>query len=130
MTSSTWTKHSQAIERGKGRRIAAARKAVALHLDGSAGARSKNELKALIDLERRKLPEPKFNTHLNGYEVDYHWPGLKLAIELDGPGHDRDRTQQEDAIKERAWRAAGYEFIRVKNPYAVSRAVDLRVRRR
>ena len=79
-----------AIERGKGRRIAAARKAVALHLDGSAGARSKNELKVLIDLERRKLPEPKFNTHLNGYEVDYHWPALKLAIELDGPGHDRD----------------------------------------
>ena len=48
-----------AIERGNGRRIAAARKAVALHLDGSAGARSKNELKVLIDLERRKLPEPK-----------------------------------------------------------------------
>ena len=116
-----------AIERGKGRSIEAAKKAVQLHLDGSAGARSKNELKVLIDLERRKLPEPKFNTHLNGYEVDYHWPALKLAIELDGPGHDRERTQQEDAIKERAWRAAGYEFIRVRNPYAVSPAVDLRV---
>ncbi len=75
-----------AIERGNGRRIAAARKAVALHLDGSAGARSKNELKALIDLERRKLPEPKFNTHLNGYEVDFHWPALKI-------GHRARRTR-------------------------------------
>ncbi len=115
-----------AIERGNGRSTKAAKKAVQLHLDGSAGARSKNELKVLIDLERRKLPEPKFNTHLNGYEVDYHWPALKLAIELDGPGHDRERTQQEDAIKERAWRAAGYELVRVKNPYAVSGLVELR----
>ena len=93
-----------AIERGNGRSTKAAKKAVQLHLDGSAGARSKNELKVLIDLERRKLPEPKFNTHLNGYEVDYHWPALKLAIELDGSGHDRTRTKQEDALKERAWR--------------------------
>jgi len=115
-----------AIERGKGRRIVAARKAVALHLDGSAGARSKNELKALIDLERKRLPEPRVNTELNGYEVDFHWPRLRFAIELDGPGHDRERTQQEDAIKERAWRAAGYELVRVNNPYAVSRLVELR----
>jgi very-short-patch-repair endonuclease len=118
-----------AIERGNGRSTKAAKKAVQLHLDGSAGARSKNELRVLIDLERRKLPEPKFNTHLNGYEVDYHWPALKLAIELDGPGHDRERTQQEDAIKERAWRAAGYELIRVKNPYAVAPAVARRSER-
>lgn len=117
-----------AIERANGRSTKAAKKAVRLHLDGSAGARSKNELKALIDLERRKLPEPKFNTHLNGYEVDYHWPALKLAIELDGSGHDRTRTKQEDAIKEVAWRAAGYEFIRVRNPYEVSRTVDFRLR--
>ena len=119
-----------AIERGNGRSTKAAKKAVQLHLDGSAGTRSKNELKVLIDLERKRLPEPRVNTKLNGYEVDFHWPKLRFAIELDGPGHDRERTQQEDAIKERAWRAAGYEFIRVRNPYAVSRAVDLRSRRR
>jgi very-short-patch-repair endonuclease len=103
--------------------VRAAKKAVQLHLDGSAGARSKNELKALIDLERRRLPEPKLNTDLNGHEVDFHWPPLKLAIELDGSGHNRTRTKTEDALKELAWRAAGYELIRVKNPYAVSRVV-------
>ena len=118
-----------AIERGKGRRIAQRGRRSQLHLDGSAGARSKNELKALIDLERKRLPEPRVNTELNGYEVDFHWPRLRFAIELDGPGHDRERTQQEDAIKERAWRAAGYELVRVNNPYAVSRLVELRAGR-
>ncbi|MDA0172353.1 type IV toxin-antitoxin system AbiEi family antitoxin domain-containing protein [Solirubrobacter taibaiensis] len=117
-----------AIERGRGRRIAAARSAVAMHLDGSAGTKSKNELRALIDLERKRLPEPKVNTDLNGEEVDFHWPRLKLAIELDGPGHERERTQQEDTRKERAWRAAGYEVVRVKSPYGVSRLVDFRLR--
>jgi hypothetical protein len=28
-------------------------------------------------------------TDLNGYEVDFHWPTLNLAIELDGIGHCR-----------------------------------------
>ena len=119
-----------AIERGNGRSTKAAKKAVQLHLDGSAGARSKNELKALIDLERRGLPEPKVNTDLNGEEVDFHWPRLKFAIELDGPGHDRERTQQEDARKQRAWEAAGYELIRVRNAHAVSRALDFRLHRK
>lgn len=122
-------KTQAAIERGKGRRVRAAKKAVQLHLDGSAGTRSKGELRALIDLERRGLPEPKLNTKLNGEEVDFHWPALKLAIERDGSGHDRTRTQQEDATKERAWRDAGYEVLRFRDPYAISRAVDLRVRR-
>lgn len=120
----------QAIERGNGRKIKAAKKAVQLHLDGSAGTRSKGELKVLIALERAKLPEPLLNTDLNGHEVDFHWPDLNLAIERDGSGHGRTRTQQEDAIKDRAWREAGYEVLRFEHPYAISRAVDLRVRGR
>jgi very-short-patch-repair endonuclease len=108
-----------AIERGNGRKVRAAKKAVQLHLDGSAGARSKNELKVLIALERNRLPEPRVNCDLNGHEVDFHWPSLKLAIEYDGSGHDRTRTQQEDARKEAQWRAAGFELIRARHVGAV-----------
>ena len=53
------------------------------------------------------------NTHLNGEEVDFHWPQFKLAVEVDGPGHARPRTRTEDAQKERAWRAAGYAVMRL-----------------
>ena len=40
------------------------------------------------------------------------------------------RLVQEDANKERAWRAAGYELVRVRNPYAVAAVVDARLRLR
>ncbi len=52
------------------------------------------------------------NTKLNGEEVDLHWPDLELAVEVDGQGHTRPRTQREDALKARFWRDAGYEILR------------------
>src|SRR6185503_20259947 len=45
----------------------------------------------------KDLPEPLVNTNLNGHEADFHWPARKLVVEVDGPGHDRPRTQREDA---------------------------------
>ena len=93
-----------AIERGNGRSTKAAKKAVQLHLDGSAGARSKNELKVLIDLERRKLPEPKFNTHLNGYEVDYP---LARAEAWPSSSTDPATTENERSKRTRSRNAPG-----------------------
>jgi very-short-patch-repair endonuclease len=61
----------------------------------------------------KNLPEPLVNTKLNGEEPDFHWPAHKVVVEVDGPGHERPRTQREDARKEAAWRAAGYEVLRV-----------------
>ena len=61
----------------------------------------------------KDLPEPLVNTKLNGEEADFHWPARKLVVEVDGPGHDRPRTQREDARKEAAWRAAGYSVLRL-----------------
>jgi len=54
------------------------------------------------------------NTDLEGHEVDFQWPSLKLAIELDGVHHARARTKQEDAKKEAAWRAGGFEVLRFR----------------
>jgi very-short-patch-repair endonuclease len=53
----------------------------------------------------------------------------RLALELDGPGHDRTRTQREDERKEAAWRADGFEVLRFKETQlrAATHAVAARV---
>ena len=102
-----------AIARANGRRnLNKLELAIQMHNDGSAGTKSRGELKFLIQNERAGNPEPLVNVHVNGYEVDFHWPELNLALELDGSGHERERTKKEDEIKERAWREAGYTVLR------------------
>ena len=102
-----------ARKRANGRRnVKRLDQALALRASGSAGARSRNELRFLALLEQSGLPEPVVNTPLNGYEVDFHWPDRAFAIELDGPPHRRTRTQREDRKKEAAWRAGGFEVLR------------------
>ncbi len=86
-------------------------RALELRAAGSAGLKSRNEAAFLSML--KNLPEPLVNTKLNGEEPDFHWPEHKVVVEIDGPGHERPRTQREDERKEAAWRAAGYEVLRV-----------------
>ena len=86
--------------------------AIAYHLSGSAGFRSRGEASLYQAIEAAGLPLPLVNTKLNGEEVDLHWPELKLAVEVDGTGHARPRTMREDALKTRLWREAGYEVLR------------------
>jgi len=122
----------QARERANGRHhLERLDQAIAMHLAGSAGARSRVELRFLATLEQRGLPEPLVNTPLYGYEVDCHWPGLSLAIELDGPHHRRRRTKTEDAKKEAAWRAGDFEVLRFRQTElrAATEAVAARARR-
>lgn len=57
------------------------------------------------------LPQPLVNTKIEGIEVDFAWPGL--VVELDGPGHARPRTQQDDARRDAKLKAAGYAVTRV-----------------
>jgi hypothetical protein len=101
-----------AMQRANGRHnLKTLHKALALNAAGSAGTKSRNEVAFLSMLKH--LPEPLVNTHLNGEEVDFHWPQAKLAVEIDGPGHARPRTRQNDARKEAIWQAAGYEVVRI-----------------
>jgi hypothetical protein len=81
--------------------------AIALYNAGSAGTRSGAEdaFLALID------QEPRVNTDLHGFEVDFHWPELKLAVEIDGPHHGRPRDRDADARQDRALQAAGYDTL-------------------
>jgi hypothetical protein len=107
-----------AMERATTRRnLKVLEKALELNAAGSAGTKSEPEDRKLAEIEAAGLPEPLVNVHVEGIEVDLHWPEMKLALEVDGPGHGRPRTQCEDAAKTERLRAAGYEVMRASaNP--------------
>ncbi|MBE2316814.1 type IV toxin-antitoxin system AbiEi family antitoxin domain-containing protein [Solirubrobacter sp. CPCC 204708] len=105
-----------AIERNLGRKIRTAREAIELYESGSAGTRSREEVKAITLLKAAGLPEPLVNTRLLGEEVDFHWPARKLVIELDGPGHSRAPIRRDDARRDRLLRDAGWTIERVSEP--------------
>jgi very-short-patch-repair endonuclease len=96
--------------------------ALALFRAGSAGTRSANEV-LFLTLD---LPDALVNTQLHGFEADFHWPELKLNVEIDGPQHD----PVADAIRDRALNAVGYTVLRFtqeqmrERPDAVLRAVS------
>ena len=81
---------------------------MALYAAGSAGTRSGAE-DALL---RLVADEPLVNVELLGFEVDFHWPQRRLAVEIDGPAHGRPPSVAEDARRDRTLRAAGYTILR------------------
>jgi hypothetical protein len=83
------------------------------HAAGSAGTRSGLEDRYLAQVTGAGLPDPLVNTKVAGIEVDFHWPGRGLCVEIDGPGHARPRTRDEDRARDAALRAAGHDVIRL-----------------
>jgi hypothetical protein len=82
-----------AIQRANGRHnLHVLEKALALNAAGSAGTRSELEDRFLALTSKSGLPEPLVNTKVQDIEVDFHWPDMKLIVEVDGPGHTRPRT--------------------------------------
>jgi very-short-patch-repair endonuclease len=46
-------------------------------------------------------------------EVDMYWPRENVVVEIDGPGHARPRTKNEDAARDAALREAGKAVLRI-----------------
>ena len=84
------------------------------HLSGSAGTRSALEDHFLAQLKHNGVPEPLVNTKVQDIEVDFHWPDENLCVEIDGPGHQRPRTQAEDRGRDAKLRAAGHDVVRLR----------------
>ena len=82
-------------------------RAIAYHLGGSAGFKSGNEAHCFRLIEEAGLPEPLVNVDFKGLEIDLRWPEQMLAVEVDGAGHGRVRTQREDAAVDIALRGRG-----------------------
>jgi hypothetical protein len=59
------------------------------------------------------LPLPMTKEMVNGYEVDFFWPALKLVVETDGLRYHRTPSAQaKDARRDQAHTAAGYARLR------------------
>jgi very-short-patch-repair endonuclease len=130
------TRH--AMDRARGRhRLAALADALAVHAGGGAGTRSEMEDAFLALVRAQGLPEPLVNTgvHAGGrrIDVDFHWPDRRLCVEIDGPGHERPRTQADDRARDRLLCIAGHDVLRLtrddleRRPEQVTATVQARL---
>lgn len=47
------------------------------------------------------IPEPQHNVTIDGWEIDFYWPHVRLAVELDGrPYHIAARDMEKDRFKD------------------------------
>jgi very-short-patch-repair endonuclease len=100
-------------------------------LDDRAGQRGVARLRDVLDrrtfsltrseLERRflpiarsaGLPRPETRVRVNGFEVDFYWPCLRLVVETDGLRFHRTPAQQaRDRLRDQAHTAAGLTPLR------------------
>jgi len=105
--------------------------ALRMALDGYPGQRGVARLRGLLDrrtfrltdselerwflpqVRRAGLPLPLTQQRLNGFKVDFLWPGLRLVVETDGLRYHRTPTQQmHDRIRDQAHLAAGFIPLR------------------
>jgi very-short-patch-repair endonuclease len=75
--------------------------------------RSDAECRALELLHDAGIPPPRVNTKVAGEEADLAWRERRLIVEIDGPQFHQ--FADEDARKERCWRAAGYTVRRISS---------------
>jgi hypothetical protein len=60
-----------------------------------------------------KLPPPVSKQFVNGFEVDFFWPGLGLVVETDGLRYHRTPSAQaRDALRDRTHVIAGMSPLR------------------
>ncbi len=87
-------------------------------------------------IRKAGLGEPEMGVRVNGYKVDFYWPGLDFVIETDGGRFHRTPFQQtRDRRRDQAHTLAGTEHLRFthaqirwERPY-VERAVAKLARR-
>jgi hypothetical protein len=59
------------------------------------------------------LPVPETKVKVNGFEVDFYWPDLRLVVETDGLRYHRTpAAQARDARRDQAHTAAGFARLR------------------
>ena len=67
--------------------------------------------------EAHALPQPQFNVHVAGYEVDVYWPEARFALEVDGAAtHHTRHAFHADRRRDRALAAEGIQVVRVTWP--------------
>jgi very-short-patch-repair endonuclease len=76
--------------------------------------RNEFEDRFLDIVKRHRLPTPIVNGWIEGYEVDFAWPGAKLIVETDGfAAHGTRRAFENDRRRDRRLTRAGFRTIRL-----------------
>ena len=76
--------------------------------------RSDTEARFLWLCHERRLPLPRVNHVLNGFETDFHWPHDRLVVEVDGFEHHRERPAfNRDRFRGLTHEARGWHVVRV-----------------
>jgi len=103
----------QALERHPGRRGTSLLSALATRYAPLPYHRTRSdpEGRALELLHDAGIEPPRVNVKVAGEEADLVWSKRRLIVEIDGPQFHR--FPDEDARKERVWRAAGYDVRRI-----------------
>jgi hypothetical protein len=84
-----------------------------LWLPDTGKLRSAMESEFLMLCGKRGIPAPRTNTRVGGFEVDCHWPGTGIVVELDSRTfHDDGFGFQDDRSKGNALSAQGYTVLR------------------
>lgn len=76
--------------------------------------RSEAERRLLALIRAARLPPPRTNVRVAGYEVDFMWPEHGLVVEVDGFAfHSTRAAFERDRARDRALLAAGYVVLRI-----------------
>lgn len=114
------------VERGAGRPGVKLLRQVALLLDEPLFTRSEAERRLLELVRAAKLPTPRTNVRLGGWEVDAVWDKQRLVVEVDGYRYHRTRAKFErDRRKDAELMLAGYRVLRITWHRLVSQRDEL-----
>jgi hypothetical protein len=69
-----------------------------------------DEFLALCD--RFGIPRPLVNTRIEGFEVDFCWPGTRLIVETDGGRHHTRAAFERDRARDALLTAVGWRVMR------------------
>jgi very-short-patch-repair endonuclease len=63
---------------------------------------------------RAGLPKPVVNGEVEGFEVDFHWPDQRLAVETDAwSSHGGRGAFERDRVKDAQLVEAGWRVVRI-----------------
>ncbi len=81
--------------------------------EAPAFTRSEAERRLLRLVRRARLPVPRTNVRLHGYEVDFLWAAERLVVEVDGFAyHGTRQAFERDRRRDADLAAAGYTVVR------------------
>lgn len=105
---------SKALTGKRGRPGTRALRALLQMPGGPSFTRSEAEERFLALVRNARLPAPECNVRVAGYELDFFWPGLRFAVEVDGFRFHSSRSSfEEDRRKDADLLAVGTTVLRL-----------------